>query len=276
MKFDMIVSGVGGQGILSISFVVDNAAMEENLHFKQSEVHGMAQRGGAVFSHLRVSDETIYSDLVPFGAASIIMSMEPLEALRYQDYLAQDGAVVTSTAPFVNIPNYPELEGVIGKVQAIKNHTLVNSADLARAAGSAFAQNMVMLGASSHLIPMENKTLEKYISVLFKNKGEKIVNINIDAFRFGAMAGSFYRNLLAAGLELKDAATVAIKMAPAEYSDDEVKGWVQLCNKAGKENLINWMNERKDLLNGKANTIKALDALELSAATSESLENAVV
>ena len=275
MKFDMIVSGVGGQGILSISFVVDNAALEENLHFKQSEVHGMAQRGGAVFSHLRVSDETIYSDLVPFGAASIIMSMEPLEALRYQDYLAADGAVVTSIAPFVNIPNYPELEDVIGKIQAIENHTLVNSADLARAAGSAFAQNMVMLGASSHIIPMENKTLEKYISVLFQAKGEKIVNVNIDAFRFGAMAGSFYRNLLAAGMELKDAAVVATKMAPAEYSEEEVKGWIALCSKAGKENLISWMKERKNLLNGKAVTIKALEAMDMAAADAEGFENAV-
>ena len=118
MKCDIILAGVGGQGILSIAFILDNAAMKQGFHFKQSEVHGMAQRGGAVQSHLRIADREIHSDLIPKGTADIILSVEPLEALRYKEYLSDKGILVSSTKPFVNIPDYPPIEMILNEIEA--------------------------------------------------------------------------------------------------------------------------------------------------------------
>ena len=276
MKFDMIVSGVGGQGILSISFVVDNAALEENLHFKQSEVHGMAQRGGAVVSHLRVSDKTIYSDLVPTGKADIILSMEPLETLRYLNYLSNEGIIVSSISPFENIPNYPEIGGVFDKLQSQENHTLVNSSELARAAGSHFAQNIVMLGAASHVMPMENKTMEKFIGVLFQAKGEKIVNVNVNAFRYGALAGEFYRKLLGSGMDLRDLAVIATKALPETYTDADVEAWKGVLAKAGKGNMLEWLKGRSGLIKMNADQAAAMLELNFEEATTGDFEDKVI
>src|SRR4030042_5605627 len=113
MKQDIILAGVGGQGILSIAFVIAGAALEDGLEVKQAEVHGMSQRGGAVQSHLRLSQERIFSDLIPKGEADLILSVEPLEALRYVDYLRPEGMVVSSRPPFVNIPDYPDLGTIL-------------------------------------------------------------------------------------------------------------------------------------------------------------------
>ncbi len=185
MKQDIILAGVGGQGILSIAYVIDNAALKEGLSFKQAEVHGMAQRGGAVQSHLRLSDESIYSDLIPKGAADMILSVEPLEAIRYFDYLAPDGVVVTSSSPFVNIPDYPDLDDILTKVRSVPRNTIVDSAKLAQEAGFARAQNMVMLGAASVHLILDEKNLQDYIRELFKRHGDKIVDINLKAFELG-------------------------------------------------------------------------------------------
>ena len=97
MKTDMILSGVGGQGILSIAAVVGEAAVNEGLYMKQAEVHGMSQRGGDVQSNLRLSDQPIASDLIPKGQADLIVSLEPMEALRYLPYLKKDGWLVTNS-----------------------------------------------------------------------------------------------------------------------------------------------------------------------------------
>lgn len=271
MKFDLIVSGVGGQGILSISFVVDNAALECGLRFKQSEVHGMAQRGGAVVSHIRIADGEIFSDLVPTGAADLLLSMEPLETLRYRHYLAPKGAVVTSISPFINIPNYPDLDGVIARLQAFPNHTLVNAAELARAAGNHNATNMVMLGAAAHLMPIETKVLEKFIGVLFRNR-EELVAVNVAAFRHGAHAGAFYRNLLAAGMKPEQAAVVATRLAPEEYGEEVVKGWVDLCAADHTMNVVSWLKERKGLLPGGQTTLDAIVKLDPKQATRDELD----
>ena len=115
-KQDIILAGVGGQGILSIAFVIDNAALAEGLNFKQAEVHGMAQRGGAVQSHLRLAKGQVHSDLIARGGADMILSVEPLETLRYLDYLSPEGIIVTSSTPFVNIPNYPDLQNILDKL----------------------------------------------------------------------------------------------------------------------------------------------------------------
>jgi len=188
MKQDIILAGVGGQGILSIAFVIDNAALKEGLTFKQAEVHGMAQRGGAVQSHLRLSNDKIFSDLIPRGEADMILSVEPLESLRYLDYLSPEGIVVTSRSPFVNIPDYPDLDKILGQIKTVKKRIIVDSQKIAQEAGSVRAQNMVMLGAaSSHLI-LKRENLREYIRVLFAPRGEKLVEINLKAFESGRKA----------------------------------------------------------------------------------------
>jgi indolepyruvate ferredoxin oxidoreductase beta subunit len=188
-KQDVILAGVGGQGILSIAFVIDNAALTEGLSFKQAEVHGMAQRGGAVQSHLRLARGRVHSDLIARGAADMILSVEPLETLRYLDYLSPEGIIVTSSSPFVNIPDYPDLENILDKIQHSGQSVIIDSQELAREAGFARAQNMVMLGAASVHLILKQENLKKYIQTLFEPRGEKVVGINLKAFELGRQAG---------------------------------------------------------------------------------------
>jgi len=185
MKFDIVLSGVGGQGVLSLSSIIASGAMKEGLCVKQSEVHGMAQRGGAVLANLRLSDHPIASDLIPGGTAAMILSMEPLESLRYLSYLRPDGALITSTTPVVNIPDYPDLNELLDSIRKVPGAILVESDRLAKAAGSARAANMVMVGAASHLLPVKVETMEHYIESVFKKKGDQIVEANLKAFRAG-------------------------------------------------------------------------------------------
>jgi len=190
VKQDIILAGVGGQGILSIAFVIDSAALEDGLRLKQAEVHGMAQRGGAVTSHLRLSRGPIFSDLVPKGMADLILSVEPLEALRYMDYLRPQGKVISSSAPFKNIPDYPDLGSVLAKLRELPSAVVVDSEKLAKEAGSSRAQNIVMLGAASPFLIIKEQTLRKYVEVLFKARGESVVQTNLKAFELGRNAAS--------------------------------------------------------------------------------------
>ncbi len=188
MKQDIILAGVGGQGILSIAYVIDNAALKQGLDFKQAEVHGMAQRGGAVQSHLRISDKPVFSDLIPKGAADMILSVEPMECVRYLDYLSPEGIVVTSRSPFVNIPDYPDIDKVLRAIETVANRVIVDSDGLAKEAGSPKAQNMVMLGAASPHLILEEANLTEFIRVLFTPRGDKIVEMNLKAFGLGRAA----------------------------------------------------------------------------------------
>jgi indolepyruvate ferredoxin oxidoreductase, beta subunit len=188
MTYDIILAGVGGQGVLSISAIIASSAMREGLHVKQSEVHGMSQRGGAVLANLRLASTPIASDLIPFGRASLILSMEPLESLRYLKYLSAEGRVVTSTTPFTTIPDYPELESLLGRIRALPHATLVDGEALAKAAGSARAVNMVMVGAASRALPVKVETIEQFIAERFASKGQAVVDTNLKAFRAGREA----------------------------------------------------------------------------------------
>ncbi len=184
MKYNILIAGVGGQGILSLAYVLDNAAMELGLHFKQTEVHGMAQRGGGVVSHVRMSSDPIHSDMIPIGEADIILSMEPLEALRYVQYLKPQGLILTNSEPVVNINNYPEMEKIKNALAQYK-HLVINASELAKQAGNINTQNMVLLGALSHYISVSEDIMLKWVQTCFQNKGEKIVEVNLKAFKIG-------------------------------------------------------------------------------------------
>lgn len=190
MKFDIIVAGVGGQGTLSVSSIIASAAMSEGLSVKQSEVHGMAQRGGGVVTNLRLSDKPIASDLIARGSASMILSIEPLEGLRYLDYLSPNGTLVSSTNPLVNIPDYPELNRLLETLRALPRRVLVDGEDIARRSGSILAANVAMVGAASRLLPLQPETIERFIQKSFSSKGERIVETNLKAFRSGREAAS--------------------------------------------------------------------------------------
>jgi len=185
MKTDIILAGVGGQGILSIATVIGLAAVNNHLNIKQAEVHGMSQRGGAVYSHLRLSDQPIASDLIPLGKTDIVLSVEPMEALRYIPFLSPDGWLVTNTHPFVNIGNYPDLSSLMEQLNALQNRILVGAETLASDCGNTKASNMVMLGAAVPFLNMDIQEMEKAISSIFKQKGENVVAMNIRALQAG-------------------------------------------------------------------------------------------
>ena len=188
MKCDVILAGVGGQGVLSLAAIIARAAADEGLTVRQSEVHGMAQRGGAVLAHLRISDREIACDLVPRGGADLIISMEPLESLRYTEWLGPKGALVTAAEPFVNINNYPPLEDVIAAVNRFPLKRIIKAAALAKEAGLAKAVNTVMVGAASPFLPVKTESLEKSITEAFSSKETAIISANIKAFQLGRKA----------------------------------------------------------------------------------------
>lgn len=185
MKTDIILSGVGGQGILSIATVIGDAALNEGLHLKQAEVHGMSQRGGDVQSNLRISSEPIHSDLIPLGSANVIISLEPMEALRYMPYLAPDGWVITSSKPFVNIPNYPEQEVLDAALAKVKNLVLFDVAQIAADNGMPRSENMVLLGGAVDAIGLSMDKILDSVRRIFASKGETVVEQNIKAVMLG-------------------------------------------------------------------------------------------
>lgn len=185
MNTDIILSGVGGQGILSIATIIGAAALKEGLYIKQAEVHGMSQRGGDVQSNLRISSEPIASDLIPLGMADIIVSLEPMEAMRYLPYLKRDGWIITNTAPFINIPNYPELGELLESIKNVEHHVSLDVDAIAKEVASPRAANIVLLGAASPFIGIEVEKIEQGIRSVFQRKGDAIVEMNLKAFRAG-------------------------------------------------------------------------------------------
>jgi indolepyruvate ferredoxin oxidoreductase beta subunit len=185
MKCDIVLAGVGGQGILSIATVLGLAAVENNLYLKQAETHGMSQRGGAVQSYLRLSDKPIYSDLIPSGEAQLILSVEPLESLRYLTFLSAEGYVITNTTPFVNIPDYPDSEEILKTINNLPHVIAIDAEEVARQAGNVKSSNMVMLGAASPFIELPHDSLERGISAIFARKGDEVVAVNLRAFHAG-------------------------------------------------------------------------------------------
>ena len=192
MKKDIILCGVGGQGILSIATIIGEAATRADVNLKQAEVHGMSQRGGDVQSNLRLSTETIYSDLIGLGGADLIISMEPMEALRYLPYLSKDGIIVTSNKPFVNIPNYPDQQAVFDELESLPNRVvMLDIEEVAKEAGSVRSANVVLLGmAAKALEIISADALRTAVATIFERKGEKVVEANLKAFDLGAAAAA--------------------------------------------------------------------------------------
>lgn len=227
MRTDIVLCGVGGQGILSIAAVLDRGAMASGYHVRQPEVHGMAQRGGAVQAFVRISDKPVACDLIPAGSADFVLSVEPMEAMRYLDFLKPDGWVITDITPFINIPDYPEHTKLFETLFNIPRVVAVDAARLAKKSGSQRASNMVMLGASSPLLPFPAEKMEQFITDMFQAKGEAIVANNIKSFRMGRAAGMFFRALVDGGAPPAAVARVVprIDFEPAPVTDDVVAQW---------------------------------------------------
>ncbi len=186
MKTDIILAGVGGQGILSIAAVLGSAALSNHLYMKQAETHGMSQRGGDVQSFMRISDRPIHSDLIAKGSADLILSVEPMEALRYLPYLRSGGYVVTNATPLVNIPNYPDLPTLMATLDALPHRIVLDADKIAEAAaGNNRAGNLVMLGAASPFIDIPFEYLAEGIRTIFNRKGENVVAMNLKALQAG-------------------------------------------------------------------------------------------
>jgi len=185
MKSDIVLAGVGGQGILTIAAIIGQAAVSQGIHVKQSEVHGMAQRGGSVLAHLRLSSKPLKSDLIELGSANVVLGMEPMESLRQLPYLAAAGVLVSNTTPICNIDDYPELSAIIKELEKFPRSAVIDADELAKAAGSPRAANMVLLGAISNFLEFPQQLLTDTISEMFSRKGEAIVQANLKAFEAG-------------------------------------------------------------------------------------------
>jgi indolepyruvate ferredoxin oxidoreductase, beta subunit len=185
IRRDIVLAGVGGQGIVSLAALIASAGLREKFQVKQSEVHGMSQRGGAVMASLRISNGRIHSDLIPAGTADLILAMEPLESLRYLAWLKPGGSLITSCDPVLNIPDYPDLEELLAGIAAMPNAVLVKAARLAKQAGAPKSINVVMAGAAAHLLPFAPESLEAQIRTLFARKGDAVVQANLRALEAG-------------------------------------------------------------------------------------------
>jgi len=185
MKRDIILAGVGGQGILSIAAAIGMAALDSGLYLKQAEVHGMSQRGGDVSSNLRIADHEIASDLIPYGQADLIISVEPMESLRYLPWLSEDGWLITNTKPFVNINNYPSMDALMAEIASFEKHIALDADELAKGLGAVRSANMVVLGASTPFLEISADKIREAIRKIFARKGDEIVKLNLDAFEAG-------------------------------------------------------------------------------------------
>jgi len=200
MNYDLVICGVGGQGVLSIAWIIDQAAVDAGYHIKQPEVHGMAQRGGAVSAFVRISDSPIASDLIADGTAAMVLSVEPLESLRYAKMLRPDGWIVTDVTPLKNIAAYPQTNRLFEVLFSAPRLIVVDAGALARKAGMVKANNVVMLGAAASLLPVPAQLIEEHLRALFAAKGDRIASANIQAFRMGDAAGRFAAALIAGGV----------------------------------------------------------------------------
>ncbi len=182
---NIVICGVGGQGIILASNVLCYTAFLEDLDIKKSEVHGMAQRGGTVITHIKYGKK-IYSPLIEEGAADFILAFEKLEALRYIGYLRKGGTAL------VNDREIPPMSVLIGAASYPKNikvnlkkYGKIHFIDAARVAldlGNIRTVNTILLGVLSKFLEFKQKSWEQAIK---RNVKEKFVKLNITAFNEG-------------------------------------------------------------------------------------------
>ena len=187
VKTDIVLAGVGGQGILTMALLIVSAGQREGLNVRQAEVHGMSQRGGAVEAHVRLSSAALYSDIVPKGRADLIIATEPIEALRHREYLSPSGRIITNTVPFKNIPDYPAPERVVQLLRECGRKVyLLDAAAVGREAGNVRAQNVALVGAAAKFLGLREETLRLSVAATFQAKGQTIADINLRALTLGA------------------------------------------------------------------------------------------
>jgi indolepyruvate ferredoxin oxidoreductase, beta subunit len=230
METNIILAGVGGQGILTIAQVISTAAIGRGLTVKQAEVHGMAQRGGAVYSHLRIADHPIHSDLIPNGECDLIIAMEPLESLRYVGSLREEGQILTSTTPLVNMSDYPAVEELLERICACSKNVLIDAERLARTAGSVLAGNSALLGAASTLLDFETNELEGALCDILKRKGDRVVEANRRAFRLGRSTATAYTECLRRGARPAAARRWLAEIPPERLLDGDLPALSLLTN----------------------------------------------
>ena len=249
MNFDLVIAGVGGQGVLTIAAVLDRAAHEAGLYVKQSEVHGMAQRGGAVSAFVRMSDQPVASDLIGNGHASLLLSIEPLEALRYTQLLKPDGWIVSDITPMLNVSNYPAMDEVYRVLFSAPRLVALDATRLAQKAGTIKAQNVVALGAAAMHLPLPMELIEAQIRALFERKGERIVNANLHAFRKGDAAARFTSALLEAGIAGQTVARITshIHFPPHPVAGELVKAWCHRL-KADADQVLQLLRAHEELM----------------------------
>ena len=249
MNFDLVIAGVGGQGVLTIAAVLDRTAHAAGLFVKQSEVHGMAQRGGAVSAFVRISDQPIASDLIARGSASLLISVEPLEALRYTQLLKPDGWIVSDITPMLNVTDYPPMPEVTKVLFSAPRLVALDATRLAQKSGTLKAQNMAVLGAAAMHLPLPIELIEAQITALFERKGERIVNANLHAFRKGDAASRFTAALLAAGVAGDTVAQVVshIHFPPHPVTADLLAACVDRLRHGDAAALIAHLQQHDDL-----------------------------
>ena len=184
--FNIVLSGVGGQGVILASKILSSAAIESGLDVKQSEVHGMSQRGGSVTSHVRIGSK-VYSPLVVEGEADIVLGFELLEAERNKHWVKKGGIIIYNKLKVnpitvsAGMAEYPDnLEEKLNKLDS--KVFGIDAFELAKNAGNPKAANVVLVGAASNFIPIKEEVWEE---VLKKVVPAKVLDVNIKAFNAG-------------------------------------------------------------------------------------------
>jgi indolepyruvate ferredoxin oxidoreductase beta subunit len=183
--YEIIIAGVGGQGAITIAQLILGAAWKSGKKVLQSEIHGMSQRGGAVNAHVIFDDEEVTCPIVTEGSGDLLLALEPLECLRYLNFLSRDAVVISSTQPIVNMDNYPDLELLLSEVNNIKNISSIDTATLSKELNNRHAGNMILLGLASTYMPIDKNFWNETISERFKSKGDKVIEKNLEAFEYG-------------------------------------------------------------------------------------------
>jgi indolepyruvate ferredoxin oxidoreductase, beta subunit len=185
-KLDLLITGVGGQGAILASDIIGKAAVTEGLPIRAAETHGMAQRGGSVVNHIRVGND--YGSMIPKKGADILLALEPMEAVRYLDFLKDGGIVIVNTQPIIpvtvtsGLTKYPEVSEILDFLSQKYIVKAFNADEVAFEAGNRLAMNVVMVGAVSGYLPISKEILLESVKALVP---QKTVEVNIRAFEMG-------------------------------------------------------------------------------------------